>query len=201
MSKEEIVKDIRGRLAAYKEQRMGEVKKKALLMLLGGLSLGLSGSPKTSWKILGSLTKEWKEIGRQSAERVINSLYASRLVEIKENTDGTLTLVLSEGGRKKALTYDLVRMKVPVPTVWGRMWYIVSFDIPEVKKQARDSFREHLFRLGFFELHKSVFVYPFNCLDQLKYIAGLYDVGKYIRFIVAAHIDTEENLKKFFHLH
>lgn len=200
MSTVEIAKNVRGRLATYKEHRIGTVKKQALLILLGGLSLSLSGSPRTSWKILGALIKEWRELGRQSAERVVNSLYASKLVEVKENANGTLTLVLSEKGRQRALTYDIVRMKIQTPPRWDNRWRIVSFDIPEDEKAARDSFREHLFRLGFYELHRSVFIHPFDCLEELLYIAGLYGVGTYIHFILAVHVDNEAKLKRFFGL-
>src|SRR3989344_4192580 len=112
---EEIKANISSRLASHKDPRMGTAKKKALLLLFGGLSLGLSGSPSTSWKIIGALTEDWKELGRQAAERAINSLYASRLVGAKENPDGSFTLMLSENGRKKALKYDLSRMKIKRP--------------------------------------------------------------------------------------
>lgn len=200
MSKEERIGNIRDKLASHKEHRIGVAKKKALLLLFGGLSLGLSGSPKTSWKILGVLTREWKELGRQAAERAVNSLYSSKLVEVKENDDGTHTLTLSEKGRKKALRYDMVHMRIKIPSTWDRLWRIVSFDVPEDEKSTRDSLREHLFRLGFYELHKSVFIYPFECLDEIKFVAGLYDAGKYIRYILAIHVDNEEKLKKLFGL-
>ncbi|KKW11619.1 MAG: Transcriptional regulator, PaaX family protein [Parcubacteria group bacterium GW2011_GWA2_49_9] len=198
MSKQEKMKEVRDKLARHKDCRIGIAKRKALLLLLGGLTLGLSGSPRTSWKIVQGMNKEWKELGRQAAERVVNSLYASELVEAKENADGTATLTLSEKGRKKALTYDIVRMKIPVPSRWDRLWRIVSFDVPEDEKSARDSLREHLFRLGFYELQKSVFIYPYECLSEIQFIAGLYNVGKYIRYILAVHIDNEKMLKDFF---
>src|SRR3989344_6630878 len=123
-------------------------------MLAGGLALSLSGSPRTSWKILGALAKEWRELGRQSAERAINSLYASKLLEVREGAEGALTLVLSEDGKRRALTYNLIHMKIKVPAVWDRMWRIISFDVPEHEKIIRDSLRGHLFRLNFYELHK-----------------------------------------------
>ncbi len=201
MSRKETLKNIRDRLARHRNHRIGAAKKKALLLLLSGLTLGLSGSPRTSWRILGALTNEWKELGRQAAERAVNSLYSSKLVEAKENNDGTLTLVLNEKGKKRALTYDTFRMKIKTPSTWDRLWRIVSFDVPEDEKPARDSLREHLFRLGFYELHKSVFIYPFECLDEIKFVAGLYDAGKYIHYILAIHVDSEEELKSFFGLY
>lgn len=179
---------------------MGVTKKKMLLLLLGGLSLGLSGSPRTSWKIIGAMTKEWGDLSRQAAERAINSLYASKLVGVKENNDGTITLILCEKGEKKALTYNLARMKIEVPSKWDELWRIISFDIPVDKKEVRDSLRGHLFRLGFFEIHQSLFIYPFECRNEVEYMVELYDARKYVRFILATNIDNELHLRKFFNM-
>jgi len=201
MPNAERVKGIRDKLSRHRVYRVGIVKKKALLLLLGGLSLGMSGSPRTSWRIIGALTREWQELGRNAAERAVNSLYSSKLVAVTEQPDGTLTLVLSEKGRKKALSYDVARMKIKAPSEWDKLWRIVSFDVPEDEKPARDALRDHLFQLGFYELHKSVFIHPFECLDEVKFVAGLHDAGKYIRFILAIHVDNEEKLKSYFHLH
>ena len=195
-----LLKDARGRLDRHKYRRMGITKKKVLLLLFGGLSLGLSGSPGTSWKIIGAMTKEWKELSRQAAERAINSLYASRLVGVRENEDGTITLILNEKGRNRALTYDIVRMKIEIPPKWDKQWRVISFDIPVDKKDVRDSLRGHLLRLGFFEMHQSLFIYPFECRKEIEYIVELYDARKYVRSMVATDIDNELHLKKFFHI-
>jgi hypothetical protein len=200
VASQETAENIRNRLARHKERRMGIAKKKVLMLLFGGLALGLSGSPRTSWKVIGGMVKEWKELSRQAAERAVNSLYASKLVSVKENYDGTLTLVLSEDGRKKALRYNLNRMKIQKPSVWDKRWRMISFDIPEDEREARDAFREHLLNLGFYELHRSFFIYPFPCAQEIEYIIELYDLRKYVRVITATHIDNELAVKKFFGL-
>ena len=196
----ETKKAVQGRIARHKEKRIGTAKKKALLLLLGGFALSLSGSPRTSWKILGAMTNEWKELSKQAAERAVNSLYLSRLVEAKENSDGTFTLILSKEGSKKALTYDLSRMKIERPTAWDKFWRIISSDIPEDKKVVRDALRERFIKLGCYELHDSVFIYPFDCFKEIEYLAELYDVRKYMRFVLATYIDIEPQLKKFFQI-
>ncbi len=194
----EAVKNVRDRVARHKDLRVGTTKKKMLLLLLGGLSLGLSGSPRTSWKILGAMTSEWKELSRQGAERAINSLYASRLVATKENDDNTFTLVLTEKGKKKTLTYDLTRIKIGKPQKWDKVWRLVAFDVPVGKKAVRDSLREHLLRLGFYEFQQSLFLHPFDCLQEVTYITELYDARRYVRFMLVSYIDNELDVKHFF---
>ncbi len=196
----ELRENVRSRLARHKERRIGVTKKKVLMLLLGGLSLSLSGSPRTSWKIIGEMVTEWKRLGKQPSERAINSLYISKLVATRENADGTFTLILSENGKKSALTYDTQRMKIARPAEWDGHWRMLSFDIPEVKRDARNAFREHLLRLGFYEQHQSFFVYPFECQKEVDYLIELHDLRKYVRSILAKHIDNERDLKKFFSL-
>ena len=59
---------------------MGHVQKKILLLLLGGVVLGLSGSPRQYFKILGAIKKEWKDIDEQKLRRSVRSLYRTKLV-------------------------------------------------------------------------------------------------------------------------
>ncbi len=181
-------------------RRVGANQKKILLLLLGGLALSCSRSPRQSWRILGEMKKEWEEINLQQLERAITSLYDSKLVGARRNPDGTFTIVLNDDGRKRALTYNLATMKIKRPGTWDNLWRMVSFDIPETIREARDSIRTHLLHLGFYELHQSMFVHPFECRDEITYIVELYDAQAHVRFITATDIDNAPHLKRFFHL-
>src|SRR3989338_8716307 len=119
------------------ERKRGPIQQKILLLLLGSLGLACSGSPRTSWKIVGEMKKEWGAISRQSAERAIQSLYESRLLEACKNPDGTTTLILNEKGKKRALTYKVRYMKVARTGKWnGKLWFVL-FDVPEDEREAR----------------------------------------------------------------
>ena len=178
----------------------GEVQRKILLLFLGGLALGLSGSPRASFQILKAIGKEWEEIDRQSLRRAIKSLYESKLITEKQNPDGNITLILTSEGKKKALTYDLEKMQIKKPAKWDKRWRIVLFDIPNTKKKIRDILRFHLKKLGFYEFQESVFVYPYDCRNEMDYLIEFYDIRKFVRFVVADSIDTELHLKSYFNL-
>src|SRR3989344_9239356 len=92
--------------------RMGNLKKKVLILLLAGLALGLTRSPKKQWWILKQIPKEFEKINRQALERAINSLYSSHLVSEKDHKDGTTTLILSENGKQKALRFNIDKMEI-----------------------------------------------------------------------------------------
>ena len=178
----------------------GEIQRKALLLLFGGLALSLSASPRASFQILKGLAKNWEAINKQSLKRAIKRLYESRLVDEKQNKDDSVTLVLTENGKKKALTYQLDEMRIKKPEKWDRKWRVVLFDIPENRKKIREALRHHLKNLEFYEFQKSVFVHPFDCENEINFLIEFYNIRPYVRFILAETIDNELHLKKYFRL-
>lgn len=178
----------------------GEIQQKVLLLLLGGLALGLSGSPKRYFQILKGISKEWKSIEKRALRRAIKNLYRSKLIGEKQNKNGSFTIILTENGKKKALTYQLDEMEIKKPAKWNRKWRIVLFDIPENKRKIRDAFRNHLNQLGFYEFQKSVFVHPYDCKNEVDYLIEFYDIRKFVRFVIADSLDNELHLKQYFGL-
>ncbi|MBU1159648.1 CRISPR-associated endonuclease Cas2 [Patescibacteria group bacterium] len=181
-------------------RKLGSTQKKILILLLGGLALGLSRSPKTSFQIIKEMKKEWDWINQQNLKRAIKKLYESKLIKEKENKDGTITLILTDKGKEKALTYNLDDMEIKKPKQWDKKWRIVLFDVPEKARKIRDAFRDHLKNLGFYEFQKSVFVHPYDCQDEIEYLIEFYDARKFIRFVTADKIDNELHLKHYFRL-
>jgi DNA-binding transcriptional regulator PaaX len=183
-----------------RQPRLGSVQQKILLLLLGGLALGFAGSPNRYFKIIKSIGKEWKEIDRRVLYRAIKNLYCTRLIEEHQNPDGSLSLVLSDEGRKRALTFKLDEMKIVKPEKWDKKWRIVVFDLPETRKKERDSLRHHLKRLGFYKLQKSVFVHPYPCGDEMDYLIEFHHVRPWVRQLTSDWIDNELHLRYKFNL-
>jgi len=179
---------------------LGTAQQKILLLLMAGLTMGLSRSPKQHFKILKSIPREWKEIDRLNLKRSIKKLYQSKLIKEKENSDGTVTLILTDKGREKALSYDLDNIKIKKPVRWDKKWRVVLFDIPERIKKVREATRKHLKNLGFYEFQESVFVHPYDCKDEIEYLIEFYNIRKFVRFIIADSLDNELHLKVHFKL-
>jgi len=179
--------------------KRNSTKEKILLLLLGGLALSLTRSPKSYFKITNEIHREWKKINHRSFVKSIKALCVSRLLRQVDNKDGTTTFVLSKGGKEVALAYDLEKMVIQ-KTKWDKKWRIVMFDIPERLKKVRDTLRYQLKKLDFIELQRSVFVIPFECKNEIEYIVEFYNIRKYVRFIEANHIDNEIHLKHKFQL-
>lgn len=184
----------------YRNQRIGGVKKKVLLVLLAGLAFGLTKSYKKQMWILKQIPKELAKENRQALERAINSLYTSHLVKEEHSRDGMTTLVLNENGKQKALRFNINKLEIKKPETWDGKWRIVMFDIPEKLRRLRDSLRLHFKEIGLIELQKSVFVYPYSCNKEIEFILEFYNARKHVRFVLADRIDNELHLKHKFNL-
>ncbi len=185
----------------HNKSRLGNVKKKVLLLLLAGIALGMTRSGKKQLWILKQIPKEWKKENRQALQRAINSLYVSHLVAEKHHKDGTTTFILSENGKQRALRFNIDNLEIKEPARWDKKWRIVMFDIPEKLKRLRDSLRLHFRKIGLIELQKSVLVYPYPCNEEIEFILELYNARKYVRFVLAENVDNELHLMKKFDLH
>ncbi|MBM2817700.1 MAG: phaN [Parcubacteria group bacterium] len=172
-----------------------DTKQKILLLLLGGVALGLSKSPKGYFKILKSLPKDWRHIKTERLYRIVREFYNDRLVDYREDKDGSIKIVLTKEGQKKALKFKLDEMEIKKPPKWDGEWRIVIFDIPEKLKKAREALRIKLKELGFLELQKSVFVLPYECEDEINFIMEVFLIRPFVRFVRAKSFTNEEQLK------
>lgn len=181
-----------------KTKYIGPNAQKVLLLLLGGLALTIAR--RGQFKILSEIGNEWHDIERRALQRAIKSLYEAKLLDEKDNKDGSTTLILTDGGKKKALTYHIEKIKIPEMKKWDNKWRIVFFDIPEIYRGARKSLVYSLRQAGFYALQKSVFIHPFKCSDELDFIIEFWGVREYVRVAEADTIDNELHLKDHFNL-
>ncbi len=175
-------------------------KMKVLLLLQAGVALAFAGTLGGQFRILEELSDEWKSVERKYLRRIVKEFYEHRLVSMQENDDGTATAVLTEKGRKRAITLNMSSMKIAAPRLWNGLWHVVIFDIPEKYRAARIALRDKLLALGFFQCQKSVYVHPYPCRDEVEFIASFFAVGKYVRYGILSHLTNEEELLLFFNL-
>src|SRR3989344_4774734 len=154
-------------------KRMSSTQQKILLIFLGGFALGCSGSPTRYYKILRQICTDWKNINECSFKRSVELLHKRKLLEEIHHKDGTISLKLTTEGHERA---DFLKIRDSLITitkqkVWDGLWRIVMFDIPEKKRAFRDILRSHLKTIGFIELQRSVFIFPYPCEDEMLLLA------------------------------
>lgn len=185
----------------YKQKRIfSPTKRKVLSLLWTGLALGLTPSPQNHFYIFKELAKEWEAIERDYLYRIMREFYHERLVDWREQRDGSIRVVLSEKGKKRALEYNFEKMKIKIPDKWDGKWRIVFFDIPEKFRAARNALRDKLKELGFREVQKSVFAFPYSCRDEIDFVVEFFNVRAFVRYAEMIHPTNEAELKLKFGL-
>ena len=169
-----------------------------MLLLLGGIALGLTHSPKQYFEILGKMFDDWKGVRKSNVKRSIKNLYRLGMLKEIKNKDGTISIILSEKGKKAAKIYSIDNLKIDKPKKWDGNWRMVIFDIPERIKKVREALRMHLRNLGFYELQKSVFIYPLPCAEEINQIIDFYDISEYVRILMVHSLDNEDELRNEF---
>lgn len=177
------------------------MKQKVLLLLLTGVALGFSRSPKNYFYILETAAKEWKDIERKRLFNVVREFYKERVIDFREHKDGTAEIVLTKEGKKRALKYQIDEIKIKKPEKWDEKWRMVIFDIPEKRKKAREALRNKLNELGFKELQKSVFIIPYECEDEIDFIIEVFEIRPLVRFLRVDSFTNEEQFRLKFGLH
>lgn len=175
-------------------------KQKVLLLLAAGVVLGLSRSPRNQRHILKNLPKAWKEINRQYLYRILREFNQDRLVSYHERDDGIIDIVITEEGKKRALSFQIDKIEIKRSIKWDGKWSLVTYDIPEKKKPAREALREKLKELGFYEWQKSVFIFPFPCRDEIDFLTEFFEIRPYVRYAELNHPTNEAELKLHFEL-
>ena len=128
----------------------------------------------------------------------LKRLQKQRLIEIKKETGDKIILSITEKGKKKLLEYNIDDMKIERPEKWDKKWRVISFDIPEKRKKAREALREKLNDLNFYPLQKSLFVFPFPCRDEIYFIAEVFQIQNNITYLETPEISNEYKMRKYF---
>lgn len=114
---------------------------------------------------------------------------------IKEKEEN---IILTRKGKKAVRKYITEEIDINIPQKWDKKWRIVIFDIPKDKNKRRDVIRNKIEKMGFYQLQKSVYVHPFDCIKEINYIKKSYYLEPYVQYIVADRIESEKDLIKIF---
>lgn len=177
-----------------------DTKQKILLLLLSGIALGLSRSPRGYFKALKNIPEELRQIKLSKLYRIVHEFYNSHLVDYKEGKDGFVKIVLTKEGQRKAIKFKIDEIEIKKPSKWDGEWRVVIFDIPEKFKKAREALRKKLKDLGFFKLQESVFILPYECEDEINFIIEVFQIRPFVRLMRVKSFTNEEQIRLKFGL-
>jgi len=178
-----------------------DIKKKIILLLMAGVALGLSASPRAQRRVFRALKREWNFTNKRKLYRNIKGLEDQKMIRCK-NKGKWWSIELTEKGKKQAWKIGFNRLKIPKPKKWDGKWRMIIFDVPENKKIVREALRRKIQELGFQELQKSVFIYPYPCDKEIGIVVDFFKARKFVKQFIAMGLDnnTEKVFKKKFGL-
>ncbi len=68
------------------------------------------------------------------------------------------------------------------------------FDIPESSRKSRNSFAVGLKRMGFMQIQKSCFAFPYPCFEEAEVLADFCEVRAHVKLILAEQMDGGQGL-------
>ena len=111
-----------------------------------------------------------------------------------------MTVVLSENGKRKALSYNMDTMTIKKSPKWDGRWRMVMFDIPDKRKREREVLRSLLKQLGFVQYQESAFIIPYKCKNEIDYVVEFYNLRPHVRLLEVNSFDDDLVFKKHFNL-
>jgi hypothetical protein len=144
-----------------------------------------------------------KKFSKKKINNALGNIKRQKLIKIIKNKDGKFVVKLTNKGSMRVKKYSFETLKIKKPEKWDGKWRIFIFDIPTnpaIMNQAREVLRKKIKDLGFSQMQKSVWVYPYECEDELLFIAEMFGVQKYIEIITGDKVLHEKILKKKFKL-
>ncbi len=146
---------------------------------------------------------KFKQSRRYSNKQLRNALYNLRrqnLIEIIQEKDDKIKIRLTNKGRVKIKEFSTDILTIPRPKIWDKKWRIVIFDIPNKFTKAREALRQKLKNLEFYQLQKSVWIYPYPCEDEILFIARIFRIESFIEILTVEKLLHEEKIRRFFKL-
>jgi CRISPR-associated endonuclease Cas2 len=144
---------------------------------------------------LGSISYKGVRYTQSPYYRGVYNLKRRGFIEVKNNR-----FFITPMG-KKWLKSSYLKYAKTINPKWDKKWRIVMFDIPRERHNNRNLFRSRLKSLGFVNVQKSIFVFPYPCEQDIAELCKRYKILDYVDVITADSIGSkQEEVEKHFSL-
>jgi len=144
-----------------------------------------------------------KRSKRYSDKQLKNAFYnlkKQKLIEVIREKDDKIKIRLTNKGKERIKELSIGTLTISQPKKWDKKWHMVIFDIPNKFVKAREALRKKLKELGFYQLQKSVWVYPYPCQDEILFIAEIFKIQSFINILTVEECLHDYKLRKFFEI-
>lgn len=129
--------------------------------------------------------------------KVLERLKRQGYVRLETAVSGH-ALRLTPRGQELLVHYEFRKEPVKTPKRWDKKWRVVIFDVTETRRYLRDQVREQLQRWGFYQLQKSVWVYPYECEELIELLKTGHRVRHDLLYLTVVDMAQDNKLRKHF---
>lgn len=185
------------------ENNRSIIKKVLLGFAVSGTLVLAASSPYFLANLITGMSQKDIKKAHQKIAKILHYLKRRKIILLREESNGDLIVRLSEKGRKRIIKYKLDDLKIEKPIKWDKKWRLVIFDIPKKLKWgrvARETFRNKLKDLGFYQFQKSVWIYPYDCENEILFLKEIFRLEPFVKYMEINKIDDEIKLRNLFDL-
>lgn len=139
--------------------------------------------------------KKWQELYRSLAY-----LRSKKFVETKELPDKKIEIKITSAGREFIGIADFDNLTIEKPDTWDKRFRLVIFDIPKEKHGASLAFTSKLKELGFFMFQKSVWIHPYDCINEIILLRKIFEIDPYVKVVIVEAFEGDYSMRKHFSL-
>ena len=181
----------------YAQRNLGVIEYDILLQLsVGDMLAGMLLSGRSSKRMFAAARV--RAARRQSTQRALDRMSKAGFIEVSSKD----TLHLTREG-KLLLERSIAEMRAKTregKEKWDGQWRLITFDIPERVRGARDALRLVLKRAGFVQLQQSVWIHPFECGELQLLLQAEPRLGQRVVYARVTEMSGEEKLLDYFKL-
>jgi len=130
----------------------------------------------------------------------INGLHRRKSIEYISDKNGITKVFITDRGKRELKSFAINLIKVSKPKKWDQKWRLVMFDLPIRYSKIRNALRFKLKQIGFVQFQKSVWIYPYPCLEEILFVADYYKIGKFVEVMTIFEINGDSKFRKLFDL-
>jgi DNA-binding transcriptional regulator PaaX len=180
------------------EYRRGELARDVLRVAAAGLVVGSAIVAPNMPQIIDYFDPRGVA-ERRRIWRAIKYLEERNSIEIRR-AGGHEKVFLTKRGKVQLDEESVWDLEIRKPWRWDHKWRLVMFDFPARFERVRRPFRDKLTDFGLVSYQKSIFIYPYECQEEILTLAEFYGVRDYVRYIVAEEISNMREIAKRFDL-
>jgi len=134
----------------------------------------------------------------EDVRKVFKKMFINKIIQPVEK-NGRDYVEITDKGKRELVEFDIDTVKIKKQE-WDNKFRVVIFDVPEVKKIAREVLRGKLKEIGFVKIQKSVWASPYECEKEILFITSMYGVEKFVNYMVVEKADFSNYMKEMFNL-